>query len=381
MRQHQLNNIAIGLTVLLALFTSAHAEVKISGAVDYSVERFVTKTNPGVFDASDNVVRMASTLANYNYFSLSGKENLDGGMNATYELSLKSPDQGTFVPYLAHVGLEGGFGKLKIGSQWRPLFTAVAAIDPTQLSATPGFAGAGKSGTGLSGLAPEPNKGSITYNLPSLMPGMFIQLQQGQANDEQGDNYGAHIILTDGKKFFVTYAMHNEKMLAGSIFAASATGTNGIDSTPVFGGLTLAQLTVVGQNGLNHRLYTSAAGGETRESSGVAGSYDFGSFKLVGGKVSESVKGTDAALNMLVIGLKIPVVDKINLGYLFSQAEHTRSTGTEFSITGNKVLLTYDFSKQTSLYYAQGKQKLDGGTTAGNEFSSAISALGLRHTF
>jgi len=380
MRQIKLNQPAIGFLMALGLMASANAEVKISGAVDYSIERFTTKTNPGMFDASDNVVRMSNTLANYNYFSLSGKESLDSQLNATYEFSIKY-DKGAFMPYLAHVGLEGGFGRLKLGNQWRPLFTAVAAIDPTQLSATPGFAGAGKSGTGLSGLAPEPNKGSITYNLPSLMPGMFIQLQQGQANDEQGDNYGAHIILTDGKKFFVTYAMHNEKMLAGSIFAASATGTNGIDSTPVFGGLTLAQLTVVGQNGLNHRLYTSAAGGETRESSGVAGSYDFGSFKLVGGKVSESVKGTDAALNMLVIGLKIPVVDKINLGYLFSQAEHTRSTGTEFSITGNKVLLTYDFSKQTSLYYAQGKQKLDGGTTAGNEFSSAISALGLRHTF
>ena len=380
MRRIKFNQTAIGFLVALGLMASANAEVKISGAVDYSIERFTTKTNPGMFDASDNVVRMSNTLANYNYFSLSGKESLDSQLNATYEFSIKY-DKGAFMPYLAHVGLEGGFGRLKLGNQWRPLFTAVAAIDPTQLSATPGFAGAGKSGTGLSGLAPEPNKGSITYNLPSLMPGMFIQLQQGQANDEQGDNYGAHIILTDGKKFFVTYAMHNEKMLAGSIFAASATGTNGIDSTPVFGGLTLAQLTVVGQNGLNHRLYTSAAGGETRESSGVAGSYDFGSFKLVGGKVSESVKGTDAALNMLVIGLKIPVVDKINLGYLFSQAEHTRSTGTEFSITGNKVLLTYDFSKQTSLYYAQGKQKLDGGTTAGNEFSSAISALGLRHTF
>lgn len=380
MQHFKLNQTAIGFLIALGLMASAHAEVKISGAVDYSIERFTTKTNPGMFDASDNVVRMSNTLANYNYFSLSGKESLDSQLNATYEFSIKY-DKGTFMPYLAHVGLEGGFGRLKLGNQWRPLFTAVAAIDPTQLSATPGFAGAGKSGTGLSGLAPEPNKGSITYNLPSLMPGMFIQLQQGQANDEQGDNYGAHIILTDGKKFFVAYALHNEKMLAGSIFAASATGTNGIDSTPVFGGLTLAQLTVVGQNGLNHRLYTSVAGGETRESSGVAGSYDFGSFKLVGGKVSESVKGTDAALNMLAIGLKIPLVDKINLGYLFSQAEHTRSTGTEFSISGSKVLLTYDFSKQTSLYYAQGKQKLDGGTTAGNEFSSAISALGLRHTF
>jgi predicted porin len=380
MRQIKLNQPAIGFLMALGLMASAHAEVKISGAVDYSIERFTTKTNPGMFDASDNVVRMSNTLANYNYFSLSGKESLDSQLNATYEFSIKY-DKGTFMPYLAHVGLEGGFGRLKLGNQWRPLFTAVAAIDPTQLAATPGFAGAGKSGTGLSGLAPEPNNNSITYNLPSPTPGMFIQVQKGQASTTQGDNYGAHIILTDGKKFFVAYALHNEKMLAGSIFAASATGTNGIDSTPVFGGLTLAQLTVVGQNGLNHRLYTSAAGGETRESSGVAGSYDFGSFKLVGGKVSESVKGTDAALNMLAIGLKIPVVDKINLGYLFSQAEHTRSTGTEFSITGNKVLLTYDFSKKTSLYYAQGKQKLDGGTTAGNEFSSAISALGLRHTF
>ena len=380
MQQFKLNQTAIGFLIALGLMASAHAEVKISGAVDYSIERFTTKTNPGMFDASDNVVRMSNTLANYNYFSLSGKESLDSQLNATYEFSIKY-DKGTFMPYLAHVGLEGGFGRLKLGNQWRPLFTAVAAIDPTQLAATPGFAGAGKSGTGLSGLAPEPNNNSITYNLPSPTPGMFIQVQKGQASTTQGDNYGAHIILTDGKKFFVAYALHNEKMLAGSIFAASATGTNGIDSTPVFGGLTLAQLTVVGQNGLNHRLYTSAAGGETRESSGVAGSYDFGSFKLVGGKVSESVKGTDAALNMLAIGLKIPVVDKINLGYLFSQAEHTRSTGTEFSITGNKVLLTYDFSKKTSLYYAQGKQKLDGGTTAGNEFSSAISALGLRHTF
>lgn len=380
MRQIKLNQPAIGFLMALGLMASAHAEVKISGAVDYSIERFTTKTNPGMFDASDNVVRMSNTLANYNYFSLSGKESLDSQLNATYEFSIKY-DKGTFMPYLAHVGLEGGFGRLKLGNQWRPLFTAVAAIDPTQLAATPGFAGAGKSGTGLSGLAPEPNNNSITYNLPSPTPGMFVQVQKGQASTTQGDNYGAHIILTDGKKFFVAYALHNEKMLAGSIFAASATGTNGIDSTPVFGGLTLAQLTVVGQNGLNHRLYTSAAGGETRESSGVAGSYDFGSFKLVGGKVSESVKGTDAALNMLAIGLKIPVVDKINLGYLFSQAEHTRSVGSEFTITGNKLLLTYDFSKQTSLYYAQGKQKLDGGTTAGNEFSSAISALGLRHTF
>jgi predicted porin len=50
-------------------------------------------------------------------------------------------------------------------------------------------------------------------------------------------------------------------------------------------------------------------------------------------------------------------------------------------LSGQKLLLTYDFSKRTTAYVAYGKQKLDGGTAAGNEFSSAISALGLRHNF
>jgi len=50
-------------------------------------------------------------------------------------------------------------------------------------------------------------------------------------------------------------------------------------------------------------------------------------------------------------------------------------------LSGDKLLLTYDFSKRTTAYVAYGKQKLDGGTAKGNEFSSAISALGLRHSF
>jgi predicted porin len=325
-------------------------------------------------------------LANYNYLSFSGSQVINGDFKATYELSYKymGPDTESRAPvnYLSHVGLEGGFGKLKLGRQWRPLFTAVAAIDPTQLAATPGFAGAGKSGTGLSGLAPEPNSNTITYNLPSLMPGLFVQVQKGFADATQGENAGGFVILTDGQKFFATYAKHTEKMLARSIFAASATGTNGIDSTPVALGLTLAQLTVVGQNGLNHRLYTSTAGGETRESDGVAGYYNFGSFKLVGGFVTEKVKGSQAKLEMDVIGVKVPLGSSVNFGYLYSKASHTRDrNGGTFNISGDKFLLTYDFSKRTTAYYALGKQQLEGGTAAGNEFSSQINAIGIQHKF
>ena len=386
MRHHLLKKSSIGIWVLAAFCTGIHAEVVIKGTVDQSYEKFVTKTNPGALTSSDSVNRVSSTLANYNWLSFSGSEDLGDGLKATYEMSLKyvGPDTENRAPqnYLSHVGLEGAFGKVKLGRQWRPLFSAVAAIDPTQLSATPGFAGAGKSGTGLSGLAPEPNNNTLTYNLPSFTPGLFIQAQKGFADTTQGENFGGYIIFTDGQKFYATYAVHSEKMLRGGRFAASATGTNGISTATVGNtGATLAQLTVGGFNGLNHVLYSSANGGETRESSGLAGSYDFGVFKVVGGVVTEKVKDAQAKLDMDVIGLKVPLGDHAGFGYLHSKAAHTRAVGTTFSISGDKVLLTYNFSKRTTAYIAYGKQQLDGGTVAGNEFSSAISALGLRHAF
>ena len=385
MSQSKFKKNSIALLALSAFCATASAQVLIKGTVDQSYEKFETKTNPGALTGTDSINRASSTLANYNWLSFSGNEDLGDGLKATYEMSLKyvGPDTENRSPknYLSHVGLEGAFGKVKLGRQWRPLFTAVAAIDPTQLSATPGFAGAGRSGTGLSGLAPEPNNNTITYSLPSLTPGLFIQVQKGFSDSTQGESQGAHAIFTDGQKFFVTYAMHSEKMIAStsakpSIFAASATGTNGTNEI-------ISGATLFGANGLNHILYggRTYAGGDTRESSALAGSYDFGIVKVVGGVVTEKVKGTKAKLDMNVIGVKVPIVENINLGYLHSKADHTRAAGSEFSLSGDKLLLTYDLSKRTTAYVAYGKQKLDGGTAAGNEFSSAISALGLRHNF
>jgi predicted porin len=45
------------------------------------------------------------------------------------------------------------------------------------------------------------------------------------------------------------------------------------------------------------------------------------------------------------------------------------------------MLATYGFSKRTKAYFAKGTQKLDGGTSAGNEFSTAITSVGLNHSF
>jgi predicted porin len=405
---------AVAVAALSAPF--AMAEVTISGTVDQAVQRTTTHTNPsnaalGALSSSVNgnqsVNEVASTLSNYNYLALKGNEDLGNGLKATFEVSIKNvgPDNADAVMknYLSHVGLEGSFGKIKIGQQWRPFFTAVASIDPTQLAAVPGFSGAGIKGTGLAGLAPEPNSNSITYNIPNVVPGLFVQLQKGlgeattAATQGQGDNYGMYAIFTDGQKFFVAVAKHSEKMVAGGKFTASATGTNGLGTATVIPAnalgagkpaLTMPELTGAGLNGLDHVLYL-ANGGETRDSIAYAATYNFGLAKLVWGTATEDVPSTQAKLVMNAWGVKIPVNEQIDLGYLSTKTNHTRGSitavgslpGSQFSLSGYKLLATYNLSKRTKLYWTKGYQKLDGGTAAGNEFSTARTGLGVNHNF
>ena len=386
MKRYQLSHSAF-CSMLLLVSSTAIADVTISGTMDASVEKFITHSNPGNYSGNATINRLGSTLANYNSLSLKGVENLSSNLKATYEISMKYIGASSAVSpanYLSHVGLEGEFGKIKLGQQWRPMFTAVAVIDPTELAATPGFAGAGKNGTGLAGLGPEPNSNTLTYNIPNVVPGLFVQLQKGYAGAASGagDSYGAHVILTNGETFYIAYAMNAQKMLvptltAPSVFAASATGTNGLDTMQAY-------QTLIGTTGLNHLLYSSTTGGESRNSSGFAGSYNFGVLKLVAGHVSETVAGTTAKLSLDLAGIKVPLTPEINLGYVASHSSNTQVAalgGKTFGISGNKLLLTYNMSKRTTAYFAKGYQKLDGGTAAGNEFSTGIAALGMKHNF
>jgi predicted porin len=80
-------------------------------------------------------------------------------------------------------------------------------------------------------------------------------------------------------------------------------------------------------------------------------------------------------------GVKVPVNQQIDFGYLSTKTNHTRNAGTQFSLSGYKMLATYSLSKRTKLYWTKGFQKLDGGTAAGNEFSTTRTGLGVNHSF
>jgi predicted porin len=363
----------------------AFAEVTISGTLDQAYEKVTTANNSG----RSSVSRLEPTLSNYGELKFKGSEDLGSGMKANFELSVKnvgpSDAEDTVDNYTSFVGLSGNFGNIKVGSQWRPFFTAIAGIDPAQLAKVPGFVGTSSLG-GLSGLGTNPNRNSITYNLPSLTPGLFIQFQKGfsETSTGQGDSKGMYAIFTDGAKFFAAYSTHEESMAASGKYGAALTGSfaqSGLTEVAQTWGNT-------NSNGLNHVLFSSTAGGEVKKLSGTALTYNFGIVKLVYGAGKEKVVGTTAEINLDAYGFTIPIGDNLTAGYLTSQATHKRAANlvalglsSQFKLQGERMLVSYGLSKRTSAYFASGRQKLVGGTSAGNEFSTSVSALGIQHKF
>jgi hypothetical protein len=355
---------------LFSLFAStslsAYSEVTISGTVDQAYET-VKLTN---ITGKLKINRIEPTLSNYNELKFTGSENLGPGLKAIFEISFKDvgPDDTDKIAsnYTSFVGLEGGFGKLKIGQQWRPMFNAVAYVDPTQLVYVPGFVGTS------AGLATTPLSNSITYNLPSFIPGVFVQYQKGygETSTRQGDSTGLNLIFTDGEKFFIAYATNVEKMNSVGNFEGAAAGTS-----------TVAQL---GPLSPYFTIYDSTNGGERRMASGVAASYNFGPFKLVYGNLSEKVEGTVAKQDTEVMGVKIPLAQSLDFGYIKTKSDNKRGsgalTGTNFTQSGNRMLFTYGLSKRTTAYFAKGQVKYD-GRILGSEFKTSIDALGIQHKF
>lgn len=384
------NYTAIAAACLVA--PVAMAEVTISGVVDQAFDKLTNSNASG----RKTVSRLEPTLSNYGELKFKGTEEIGSGTKANFEVSLKNVGPAdadeSIENYTSFVGLSGDFGSIKIGSQWRPFFTAVSGIDPAQLAKVPGFVGSSLLG-GLSGMAPTPNRNSITYNLPSLTPGLFIQLQKGLSETSTGigDNKGMYAIFTDGDKFFAAYATNQTTMLAydpttgAGTFGAALTGSMGQDGTTE-AATTWANPTN-SSSGHNHVLHTASAG-DVRKSSGVAFTYKVDTIKLVYASAKEKVVGQDAAIDLNAYGFTVPFGSDFSLGYLVSTANHTRSAdlvasglGRQFRLEGNRMLVSYSMSKRTTAYFASGRQKLAGGTVNGTALSTEVAALGIQHKF
>jgi len=122
----------LALAVAAALPAAAFAQtnVQIYGIGDVNL----TIANDDASSNGDTQIQMNDGLQSSSRVGIQGSEDLGGGLSATFrfELGLDVDDgdaEGTFFGRQARVGLKGGFGEVRMGRQYTPIFWSVIDYD------------------------------------------------------------------------------------------------------------------------------------------------------------------------------------------------------------------------------------------------------------
>lgn len=191
---------------------SAQTSVTLYGLVDLGVER--TKLSPG-----SSTTRLSSGIQSGSRLGFKGNEDLGGGLSASFQLeSGIDASTGAFAQgglgfgRQAWVGLNGGFGSVKLGRQFVPLFIAIDKIDPFGT----GLTGDGSGATAVfRGYGVRMNN-TINYSTPAV-GGFSGEVAYGfgevAGSTSAGSQYGASGTYKGGP-LTVVAAYNNQNQLA-----------------------------------------------------------------------------------------------------------------------------------------------------------------------
>jgi predicted porin len=128
--------LALAVAAALPAFAHAQTNIVLNGSIDQSLE-YIDPDVAGV----DSDVRVTNGVWSGSRFAISGTEELGGGLKGIFNIEHRlSPDTGTvtsgatFWAGQAWVGLQGGFGAIRMGRQYTPMFRALAPGDTTGYS-------------------------------------------------------------------------------------------------------------------------------------------------------------------------------------------------------------------------------------------------------
>jgi len=328
------------------------AQATISGVIDQAYFTTKTTTAAGASTSSKGVGAQNNGTSE---FTISGKEDLGNGMNASFAFNMQADLAGgtsAIAMRRSFIGLGGDFGSVKLGNQWTPIFFTVLAADPTALVST---TGAGLVGAGY---AVGANANSITYALPTFVSGLGITLQKGQGDETAGAtastagaNTGGNVTYATGA-LMVSYSMQKATAGATSTFTTSAGLANATS------------------------LATLVAGTSKVSSSATAVTYDLGMAKASYLMSSDKVSGTTAKVSGNAYGLSVPVTGATTLAVIMSTTSNTSAAGTASKEKGSRYAVFHALSKRTTAYAFMGKSSLNGATTA-----HSMTAFGLQHGF
>ena len=324
--------LALAVLGAFASAASAQSSVTLSGSVDAGVRRVGANST-----VSGSDWQLGGSQSGYNNFTISGREDLGGGMNAFFAMnhrfrindgvpnSAVTAAGATFWRNI-WVGLGGGFGDVRLGRILMPLQDMNGGFDA--------FATGTVGSTHTGGIAATIRANNAIYYRSPSMGGLSVHAAiaaaEGQLQAETSNSFGNQATSVGLNKerpvgFNIRYA-------AGPLNVGVAYDRNALDYT----------------------------------TTGLDGSYDFGAFKLL----SQVEKGdslrvspTCAAATCVLqedmknysISLTAPFGPVLmRAGYVRTDSNIAGRDGSKFGFGGD-----YSLSKRTNLYATVGKSTGD----------------------
>jgi predicted porin len=304
------------VAVAALVATGAFAEVKISGAFESGIQAASTTTS----GAKRSTVAFGDAAGN-SALTFSGSEDIGGGMKAMFQIqtTVQAADQGAgLAGYQSFVGVDGGFGEVKLGSFASPSALVVFGYDGSN----------GWGGNQLAARLPTP----VQYNT----------VENQEKTTSLNVPYGAtNFFPSNQLQYTLPKMIDGLSVVFNQRFGEAASAKTG--STTIGNITTYALGYKVAGLSLDYVNATHKASATVDDAHNAIGaSYDFGVAALKLANVS-SKAGTAAAKTATGYAVSVPFgAAKITVGQ--SSDNNTVKAST------TEVLIQYSLSKRTSVY-------------------------------
>jgi predicted porin len=316
--------LALALAAAMPAVAQAQTNITLNGSIDVAIESLNDDANGGQSDVKvSNGVWAGSRLA------VVGSEDLGGGLKGIFNIEHRfSPDTGTvtsgstFWAGQAWVGLQGGFGTVRLGRQYTPLRRALEPGDTTGFSWY-------NNGDALAGITTRFNN-DVSYQSPNL-GGVTIHAAYAAGEDDSDDRLGDAVAIGGvGRYGPFQFGLGYQRIDAGD---------TGVDDTKQLGASVGAKF---GAFGVGAEYAQNEVAGNKRKAVFLSGSMAVG-------------QGT--------VYLTLTRDDQ----------------GTDLDDDGLGLTYSHGLSKRTYVYASLGYNRIE--QPSGDDLKARAVALGVRHFF
>ncbi|MHB1411037.1 MAG: porin [Acidovorax defluvii] len=402
---------AFGTVALASSFACAQtasaptSSVQLWGIVDMAYRH---TNNEGA--AKDSLSQMIGGGMSQSRWGINVEEDLGGGSKALVTLENRfDADSGTPAAYspffqLAHVGLQGSYGRLTVGRQWNVLFDVVTSTyasfpySPYMEAYKPemGMAMGARTSNMLKYTFATPDRsfvGSLQYSfdenndtkaLEAQLPTFTTRQQLNQAvGSYVGSTFSGGAWQTAGG--YLRYAA-NGFALGGGYMRTTLPGGTDVDAWTLGGSYRTGPWYVSTGYGLNKAKYaavTSPVQGFRK----VVDNVILGEFWS--GQTNGGFQPGDANKRQLFkVGVGYQLTPQLNLGAHYFRGKQSGSVNgtSNGNVNFYVAVADYAFSKRTDAYFGVDHTSISGGTalvldTASGARSRTGITAGIRHRF